>query len=93
MTEITKLAVLLAKANIPFEITSCNDAPQICYPQRVERVCDAVCHKFSYGGDEGLLEILGLVDTDEIGDDVEGWLTADEVFERIKTHYETIKAD
>jgi len=92
MTEITKLAILLAKANIPFEITSCNDAPQICYPQKAPRVCDAVCHKFSYGGEEGLLEILGLVSEPEI-DSVEGWLTAEEVFERIKTHYETTKAD
>lgn len=38
------------------------------------RSWDAVCHKHSYGGPQGLLEIYG-----DICDDVVGWLTAEDV--------------
>jgi hypothetical protein len=43
-------------------------------------ICDAVCHSGSYGHEEGLLEIMGLTHND---DSVEGWLTSEEVFDRI----------
>lgn len=38
------------------------------------RSWDAVCHRHSYGGPQGLLEIYG-----DICDDVVGWLTAEDV--------------
>ena len=38
-------------------------------------------------GKENLLEIMGLVDETR-GDEVEGYLTADEVFDRIKEDYD-----
>lgn len=38
----------------------------------------------SYGHENGLLEIWGLGDTE---DDVQGWLTANDVFARIYTDY------
>lgn len=85
--EIEKLAKLLTNANIPFEYNSViTSRDQICYPSRDNCICDAVCHQYSYGGNEGLLEIMGLV-REECADDVEGWLTAEEVFERIKHDY------
>jgi len=37
--------------------------------------------------EQGLLEIMGLVDEEELGDTVEGYLTAVEVFQRIFRHY------
>ena len=93
MTEMEKLIKLLAEAKIPFKIRDCWGTLQVGYPNFDNLVCDAVCHSFSYGHEEGLLEIMGLVDEEEVGDSVEGYLTAEEVFERIKTHYEATKAD
>lgn len=45
------------------------------------RSWDVVCHEWSYGGKDGLLEIYG-----SLLDDVDGWLTADDV---IKKYLET----
>lgn len=84
--EMTKLIEILKKSNIPFEVTSCEGAPQVWYPNRKHVVCDAVCHKYSFGGKDGLLEIMGLVDEEEVGDEVEGYLTAKEVANRIFEH-------
>lgn len=44
---------------------------------------DAVCQFGSYGGEQGLLEIMGDIVEEEEGD-VVGFLTADEVIERIE---------
>lgn len=44
-------------------------------------VSDVVCHRGSYGYQEGLLEQYGLVDTDGEGDDVMGFLTAKDVYD------------
>lgn len=51
-------------------------------------VCDAICHWSSYGHQTGLIEIMGLTHND---DSVEGYLNADEVFTRIKEHWEVNK--
>jgi hypothetical protein len=48
----------------------------IVYDDKGKRVWDAICHRHSYGGEKGLLEIYGnICDCD----DVIGWLTAKEV--------------
>lgn len=88
--EMTKLIEILKKSNIPFQVTSCEGAPQVWYPNRKHVVCDAVCHKYSFGGKDGLLEIMGLVDEEEVGDEVEGYLTAEEVANRIFEHYHKV---
>ena len=94
MNELLKLVKLLAKADIPFEIFPFTlgeniTTYQVCYPNKQDCVCDAICHKYSYGYGQGLLEIMGLgADLD----DVEGWLTAEQVFERIRDHYATVKS-
>ena len=45
---------------------------------------DAICHRGSYGYEQGLLEIYGnIVDIKKDGDSVVGWLTAKDVIERI----------
>lgn len=94
MTEMAKLAEKLMQNNIPFEInymdktlfSRCGESvPQIVYPNSKKYVCDVICHKYSYGGDHGLLEIMGLTDNEY--DDVEGYLTAEEVFKKIFNHY------
>ena len=87
-TEMTTLIDKLVIANIPHEVTiqPYTNTLQVWYPSRDGAVCDVICHEFSYGGTKGLLEIMGLVD-DGIDDDVEGYLTAVDVFARIYTHY------
>ena len=82
--EMYKLVNLLTQAKIPFEVGEILGTLQVFYPQKKNPICDAICHAGSYGHEEGLLEIMGLVE----GDSVEGYLTAEEVFERIKKNYE-----
>ena len=84
-TEMYKLINLLISAKIPFEVVELYDMPYVCYPSAENCICDAVCHGDSYGHEQGLLEIMGL-NTDPT-DDVEGWLTAEEVFKRIAQDY------
>jgi len=62
---------------------------QVCVPCEGEgREWDVICHKGSYGADEGLLEIMGSIVTKNVGDTVEGWLTAEDVIERIERYRE-----
>ena len=93
MTEMARLAEKLKQNKIPFEIvymdkevfSRCGESvPQIWYPNRKRPICDVICHKFSYGGDLGLLEIMGLTDNDE---EVEGYLTSEDVFKKIYANY------
>ena len=83
--EFSKLVHLLTDDGIPFELKWRLGGRQLIYPNREIWVCDVICNPGSYGYENGLLEIMGLVEID--GDTVEGWLTAEEVFERIKNHY------
>lgn len=76
-TEIDKLASGLVKMGVPFKFRTLWDGFQILTDD-----WDAVCHSGSYGHEHDLLEIYGSivhVDTDE----VEGWLTANEVLARL----------
>ena len=97
MNEMTKLAILLAENNIPFELvamTSMSDdmttfdkpVVQIISPSVADRKMDAVCHNSSYGGREGLLEIMvnDPAFEEENGDAVVGWLTAEDALPYFK---------
>jgi len=86
-TEMSKLFLLLADAEIPCEVIHLYDGLQINYPSVENRICDVICHSYSYGHEKGLLEIMGLVNHKITGDSVEGWLTAEDVFKRISKHY------
>lgn len=60
---------------------------QICVPCHGDECeWDAICHWGSYGADKGLLEIMGSIVRSDAGDTVEGYLTADDVIERIEEH-------
>lgn len=50
-----------------------------------ERVADCICHFGSYGHERGLIEAMGapLVNEEEVGSTVEGWLTAVDIMARI----------
>jgi len=55
---------------------------QIVYPDNEHRKGDVVCNIASYGHEQDLLEAMGFDITKERdGDDVVGYLTADQAFE------------
>lgn len=94
-TEILKLKTKLEDAKIPFEFSNLYDGFHLCYPRENKseddtgRVCSVIQHFGSYGHSDDLLEIMGLLTEEESqNDDVVGWLSAEEVFERIKKHYD-----
>lgn len=94
--EIFKLKSMLEENHIPFEWLEHKDfrnGYQICYPEKDEKcVCSVIEHSFSYGSQEDLLEIQGLLTADEEKwDSVLGNLTADNVFQRILSHWKETK--
>ena len=100
-SEIFKLDKMLTEAEIPHDFADESWGLglyhyHIYYPSRAiwqseERdfysTCSVIEGNFSYGGDENLLEIMGLMTLEEredYADDVIGSLTAEEVFSRIE---------
>ena len=96
MLEIERLANMLKEAGIPFDrdddlsrILDQEKFPymrRVHYPQNEDWVCSAIQGYGSYGYKDNLIEIMGLASTQSDG--VEGGLTAEEVFQRIKAHWE-----
>lgn len=74
--EIAKLARGLKDRGIAYNMHAYVDGLQI-----VADSWDAVCFTSSYGAQRGLLEAMGRVITGN--DDVEGYLTADEILRRL----------
>ena len=99
--EIQKLDKMLTEANIPHCMRSgFLGGYQIVYnghnveptekPIR-QTVCDVIEHTGSYGNEKDLLEISGLMTEEEMEehqDTVLGYLTAENVFNRIKKHWD-----
>ena len=89
--EIFKLRDMLDEAGIPYLCENgFMNGVALVYPNRENMVCSVIEHDGSYGRQVDKIEIMGLL-TDEDGkyDNVVGWLTAEDVFGRIKTHYES----
>ena len=88
--EILKLDALLTEKGIPHTLQKHMDGWQVIYPEDgEERVLDAIEHFGSYGNEEDLLEIMGLLTPEEEeNDSVLGYLTAEEVCKRIEQHWE-----
>lgn len=96
--EILVLNDLLEEAAIPFSLHRNFDGWQILYPPVASKrsnpwqektVCSVIQHYGSYGGMADKLEIMGLLTPEEAEyDAVKGNMTAQEVFERIKAHWE-----
>lgn len=87
--EIFQLDEMLTAKEIPHVFHKWLDGWQIIYPEAGERrVMDAVENFGSYGNAQDLLEIMGLLTPEEKKcDSVLGYLTAEEVFERIEKHW------
>jgi hypothetical protein len=86
MNEMTKLLMALKALDIPHEVINqqWTGTPQIWYPNAKEPKMDIICHEYSYGGRDGLLEIMGLLTEEEAEyDSVVGYLTAENVLARI----------
>lgn len=85
MTELKKLKKYLDKNEIANEwnsVVGYRDQIVVYDDQKHEvRLWDVICHKYSYGGVKGLLEIYGSLCTDVIG-----YLTADDVIKIIENH-------
>lgn len=93
MTELDKLEEYLKEKGIEYERIKnplgcpdeCPDGfwDQICVPcyEPEFRQWDAICHAGSYGYEQGLLEIMGIICPDH---DVLGFLTAEDVIKRIE---------
>lgn len=84
--EMDSLIAMLEASEIPFEVGEIYGTPQVFYPNRKNAVCDVICHWMSYGWKQGLLEMMGLTKN---GDEVEGYLTAWDVYKRILTHWKS----
>ncbi len=76
ISEMVKLARGLKERGITYIMHAHVDGLQI-----VADGWDAVCFTGSYGAQRGLLEVMGSIVTGN--DDVEGYLTADEILRRL----------
>lgn len=88
--QIFELIYKLDDCEIPYEIEFLFGGFHIGYPSLNprERVCSVILHVGSYGNEDGLLEIQGLLTPEEQEmDSVAGYLDADDVFHRIKMDF------
>lgn len=97
-SEIKKLDAMLSINNIPHEFYSDDFGAQITYARdgrwvlRKDGCGDVVINNGSFGHSEGLLEAMGFdITEEEYGDEVVGWLTAEQAFEFFKRQYEKDK--
>lgn len=91
VTESANLIRLLVAAGVPHEVYLLYGGVQIVYPSRKDYCGDTICHPYSYGSGWGLLEVMGVGVSEEAGDSVEGYLTAETVFDRWYAHYQAQK--
>jgi len=82
--ELRKLAKGLDERGIPYVFHELFDGYQIVVNDENEHYAwDAICHSYSYGHKEGKLEIMGDIVSPNAGDSVEGYLTAEDILERL----------
>jgi hypothetical protein len=79
LKEISKLATGLAERGIPYKFRKLWDGYQIIVNGWE---WDAICHSGSTGGEDGLMEVAGCMVRDN-PDDVDGYLTAEEILKRV----------
>lgn len=88
--EIFRLAGMLAETEIPFEFEEYHNGGHIMYPNKENTICSVIEHDTSLGNLHDSLEIMGLLTKTELEYGIFcGSLMAEEVFNRIKEHYET----
>ena len=80
LVELNKLMLGLAERGINFTFSQAFDGGKVDVPSQD---WDAICHFGSYGGGDGLLEVMGARVSRNNYDSVEGYLTAEEILERL----------
>ena len=87
MTEFDKLVKWLNKNNYNYTLTDlCGGDQVIIYTEDGARFCDVICHRYSYGYERGLLEMMGIpVNTEDC---VKGYLTAEDCISILKGTYD-----
>ena len=92
LNEFVKLVVGLNQKGLKIdtELVTNWGAQVIVYDDEGNRLWDAVINKGSYGSERGLLEVMGQAIVKKVSkmgndddDEVLGWLTADEILEKI----------
>ena len=86
---LDNLAEMLKNAGIPYELVynPFTNSNVLVYPNKENRVADALYFYGSYGYEQGLLEVGGRIV--EIDDEVEGYVSTEEAFRRIKKMWES----
>lgn len=86
MKQMDLLEEYLREKEIKYQRKDMDDGEQIiAYSKNGDRLWDAICTKYSFGHELGLLEIMGnIVDKKRVGDTVEGCLTAQDVIDRVE---------
>ena len=91
MAEIDKLISYLEEHGYKFTQGPCCFGRQIVVYSGDIDIFDVVCHPYSYGGEEGLLEVMErtennyiLTEDERNRDDVLGYLTAKDVIKRLE---------
>ena len=90
MTEMDKLEQYLRENGYNYKHKSNYDSSLfrldaiVVYDENGDYLWDAICHRGSYGYEEGKLEIMGTIVRDDIEDTVEGWLTAQDIIDRLE---------
>lgn len=83
LNEINQLAQGLVEKGITFTTKRLLGGMQIVVNDDNDNyLWDAICHCGSYGHEEGLIEIMGTIVQNDC-DDVEGYLTAEEILSRL----------
>lgn len=83
LTEMNKLAQGLVAKGITFTTKKYLGGMQIVVNDENDNyLWDAICHCGSYGHEDGLIEIMGTPVQNE-KDEVEGYLTAEEILSRL----------
>lgn len=92
IAELIKLGIMLIEADIPFTFEWIPYGGHIIYSYRGMEVCSVIEGLLSEGFEENTLEIMGLLTKAELKRDyIAGYLTAEDVFQRINSHYQQIK--
>lgn len=86
MEELNKLEAYLKEHNYNYERRSVfGDNDQIVvFDSNGKRAWDVVFNKYSYGYASGLLEAMGKEVVRVVDDEVEGYLTAQDIIERLE---------
>lgn len=87
LTNFRKVAEYLTANKIKYELDICGNGWQIGVPRLPRHGdCDFDIITHGYGHEAGLLEVMGCISENE-WDDVEGWLSGNEVIDRIERNY------